>query len=38
VLERDYAAVKAGLTLPWNSGQAEGVRRVTRIGISPARG
>lgn len=37
-LRRDEAAVRAGLSLPWSQGQVEGVRRVTRIGISPARG
>jgi transposase len=35
-LVQDYTAVQAGLTLEWNNGQVEGVRRVTQMCISPA--
>lgn len=37
-LRRDQAAVQAALTLKWSNGQTEGVRRGTRMCISPARG
>ncbi len=37
-LRKDEAAVKAALSLSWSNGQVEGVRRVTRVCISPAGG
>ncbi len=37
-LRKDEAAIRAALSLPWSNGQVEGVRRVTRVCISPAGG
>jgi len=37
-LQNDELAIRAALEQPWSQGQVEGVRRVTRIGISPTRG